>query len=84
MISTDKAVNPTNIRAARAAGRDLRLQFAGPASSRGGAKGKTRFRHHPFRKRGWAQRIGDPALPRAEIAKGGPVTVTILKSRASS
>ncbi len=88
MISTDKAVNPTNIMGCtkRRLAEICDAVSLGPwRSSRGGARAKTRFRHHPFPETCWAPTDPViPALPRAEIAKGGPVTVTILKSRASS
>ncbi|MDE5637363.1 MAG: polysaccharide biosynthesis protein, partial [Alistipes sp.] len=75
MISTDKAVNPTNILGCTKRLAEIYVQSLGLAIEQGKAKGKTRFVTTRF---GNVLGSNGSVIPRfrEQIAKGGPVTVT--------
>lgn len=75
MVSTDKAVNPTNIMGCTKRLAEIYVQSLGLAIEKGDVKGKTRFVTTRF---GNVLGSNGSVIPRfrEQIAKGGPVTVT--------
>lgn len=75
MVSTDKAVNPTNIMGCTKRLAEIYVQSLGLAMEQGKVKGKTKFVTTRF---GNVLGSNGSVIPRfrEQIAKGGPVTVT--------
>jgi len=75
MVSTDKAVNPTNIMGCTKRLAEIYVQSLGLAMEQGKIEGKTRFVTTRF---GNVLGSNGSVIPRfrEQIAKGGPVTVT--------
>ena len=75
MVSTDKAVNPTNIMGCTKRLAEIYVQSLGLAMEQGKVEGKTRFVTTRF---GNVLGSNGSVIPRfrEQIAKGGPVTVT--------
>lgn len=75
MVSTDKAVNPTNIMGTSKRMAEIYVQSLGKAVQEGRVEGKTKFVTTRF---GNVLGSNGSVLPRfrEQIAKGGPVTVT--------
>lgn len=75
MVSTDKAVNPTNIMGCTKRLAEIYVQSLGLAIEQGNLEGKTRFVTTRF---GNVLGSNGSVIPRfrEQIAKGGPVTVT--------
>ena len=75
MVSTDKAVNPTNIMGCTKRLAEIYVQSLGLAIEKGEKQGRTRFVTTRF---GNVLGSNGSVIPRfsAQIAKGGPITVT--------
>ena len=75
MVSTDKAVNPTNIMGCTKRLAEIYVQSLGLAIEKGEVEGKTRFVTTRF---GNVLGSNGSVIPRfrEQIAKGGPITVT--------